>query len=96
MNRACDSCGLLFDRGEHDYFIGAYTVNLIAAELIVVAAIVIGMILSWPEVPWDLLMWGLLPLAICTPLLLLPFARALWLAIDLKFQPPEPKDFASL
>ena len=95
MNRACDACGLLLDRGEHDYFIGAYTINLMAAELIVVAAILIGMVLSWPDVPWNLLMWGLLPLAVCTPLLTLPFARALWLAIDLKFQPPEPKDFAS-
>jgi hypothetical protein len=85
---------LIFDRGEKDYFIGAYTLNLIVAELIVVAAILIGMILSWPDVPWDLLMYALVPLAVLAPFLTYPYSRSVWLALDLKFRPPEPNDFA--
>lgn len=89
----CDRCGLLFDRGEHDYFIGAYTLNLILAELIVTIAFVIGMIVTWPDVPWRGLMWGLFPLAIAAPIATLPYARSVWLALDLVFRPPEPSDF---
>jgi uncharacterized protein (DUF983 family) len=90
----CSKCGLRFDRGEHDYFIGAYTINLIVAELIVVFALVVGMLITWPDVPWNKLMWGLLPLAIAAPMITLPFARSIWLALDLVFRPGEPNDFA--
>jgi uncharacterized protein (DUF983 family) len=80
MKPACESCTLRLDRGEHDYFIGAYTLNLIATELIVVAGIVAGMLLTWPDVPWNVLKWVLLPVAVLAPLATLPFARSLWLA----------------
>lgn len=93
IRKRCDRCGLLFDRGERDYFIGAYTINLIVAELIVVAAILLGMVLSWPDVPWNLLMYALIPLALLAPILTFPYSRALWLAIDLHFRPPEAADF---
>ena len=89
----CENCGLKFDRGEHDYFIGAYTINLIAAELIVVIAFVIGILITWPDVPWDAMKWILLPLAALTPIITLPLARSLWLALDLVFRPAEPSDF---
>lgn len=91
----CENCGLKFDRGEHDYFIGAYTINLIVAELVVVIAFVVGILITWPDVPWDRLMWALLPLAALTPVITLPYARSLWLALDLVFRPAEPKDFFS-
>ena len=95
MRKRCDHCDILFDRGEPDYFIGAYTINLIVAELLVVGAIVIGIILSWPDVPWNVLMYSLVPLALLGPVLTFPFARAFWLAIDLALRPPEPSDFAA-
>lgn len=92
---SCENCGLKFDRGEHDYFIGAYTINLIFAELIVVIAFVAIMLSTWPNVPWDGMMWGLVPLALLAPVATLPFARSLWLALDLVFRPGEPSDFVS-
>jgi uncharacterized protein (DUF983 family) len=91
----CEHCGLKFDRGEHDYFIGAYTINLIVAELIVVITFVIGMLITWPDVPWDTIMWALVPLAVLAPVITLPYARSLWLALDLVFRPAEPADFIS-
>lgn len=89
----CMHCKLIFNRGEQDYFIGAYTINLIVAELLVVVAFVVAMFLSWPEVPWNLIMWSLVPLALLGPLITFPYARAVWLALDLRFRPPEPSDF---
>ena len=90
----CDQCGLRFDRGEHDYFIGAYTLNLIVAELIVVVVFVAGIMITYPEVPWNALMWGLLPLAVIAPAATLPLARSAWLAIDLSLRPAESSDYA--
>jgi uncharacterized protein (DUF983 family) len=92
----CEACGLKFDRGQYDYFIGAYTINLIVNELIVTLAFVAGMLITWPDVPWDGLMWGLAPLAVLSPLATLPFARSMYLAMDLRFRRPEPEDFVQV
>lgn len=91
----CSVCGFRFDRGEHDYYIGAYTINLIIAELIVVGAAAGVAIAMWPDVPWNKLPWALLLPVIVAPLITYPFSKSLWLAIDLLFRPPEPSDFAS-
>ena len=93
MLKRCSSCSLRFDRGEHDYFIGAYTINLIIAELAVAGGLVVGILVTWPNVPWNLLTWVLLPVAILLPLLTFPFSRSLWLAIDLIYQPARESDF---
>jgi uncharacterized protein (DUF983 family) len=91
----CANCGFKFDRGEHDYYIGAYTINLIVAELIVVGAMLIVMFSTWPDVPWEVMPWALSAFAILGPLFTYPFSKSLWLAIDLRFRPAEPKDFLS-
>src|SRR5437660_7996340 len=36
----CPTCGMLLERGESDYFIGAYTLNLIAVETLLAIAFV--------------------------------------------------------
>ena len=33
MKERCPHCGILLERGESDYFLGGYTLNLIAVEL---------------------------------------------------------------
>ena len=94
MRRRCASCGLVLGRGEEDYFIGAYLLNLIIAELIVVALMLIVLFATWPSVPWQGMLWGIVALTIPAVILTYPFSRSLWLAIDLVFRPPEPSDFA--
>ena len=91
----CANCGFRFDRAEPDYYIGAYTINLIVAELLVVGAMLIVMFSTWPDVPWETMPWALSGLAILGPLVTYPFSKSLWLAIDLLFRPAEPKDFLS-
>lgn len=90
---SCPTCGLKLDRGERDFFIGAYTLNLIAAELLVVFGGLLVLALTWPDVPWNALMYGLAVLMIAAPVALYPFSRQLWLATDLIFRPVEPGDF---
>ncbi len=94
MRRRCDVCGLILERGEEDYFIGAYMLNLIIAELIVVAAMLVVLLATWPAVPWQTMLWAIVILTIPAVVFTYPFSRSLWLAIDLLFRPPEPRDFA--
>ena len=88
MRDNCAHCGYRFDRNEPDYFIGAYTINLIVAELIVVGVMVIVMLATWPAVPWTAMTWGIGLLLLPAPVLLYPYSKSLWLALDLVFQPP--------
>lgn len=91
----CPACGLRLDRGERDFFIGAYTINLIVAEMLVFFGGLAVLGLSWPDVPWDALMYGLAALMVIAPIALYPFSRQLWLATDLILRPSEPDDFAA-
>jgi uncharacterized protein (DUF983 family) len=92
----CSNCQFQFDRGEDDYYIGAYTLNLIVAELIVVSAMVVVIVTRWPDVPWKQMPWALAILAIGGPLFTYPFSKSVWLAIDLTFRPAETRDFTPL
>jgi len=91
----CGHCNFRFERGESDFFIGAYTLHLIIAELIVVAIMVVWMIRSWPVVPWDAMLWVIPGLSIIGIAATFPFSRSSWLAIDLLFRPAEAGEFGS-
>jgi uncharacterized protein (DUF983 family) len=91
----CPGCDIMLDRGEHDFFIGAYLVNLIVAELIAAGLIALGVALFWPEVPWAWVTRVGVALMIAAPLFFFPFSRLVWLAIDLTFQPPAARDFGA-
>ena len=83
----CPVCGLRFDRGESDYFYGAYLLNFVAAELVPIVAFVVGLIVTWPTPPWNLLTGITVVLAVLSPIALYPTTKALWLAIDLMLRP---------
>lgn len=91
--RSCPRCQLKLDRGEGDFFLGAYTLNFIATELILVGFLVLGVVLTWPDVPWSALLWVGAPLMVLAPIALYPVSRLLWLAFDLAIRPPTPLDF---
>jgi hypothetical protein len=94
MKAVCPACQLILDRGENDYFLGGYTVNFIVAELLIVLGGAIGIVLTWPNVPWSLITWTLVLLMIIAPLVFYPFAKSLWLAVDLIFRPLTLGDLA--
>ncbi len=83
----CPTCGLLFDRGESDYFLGAYLINLVAVELLLAGTLVTIGIATWPDPPWMLLQYGGVVLAIVGAVLAYPFSKLVWLAVDLWLRP---------
>lgn len=87
LKRHCPGCGLRLERGEGDYFVGAYLFNLIAVELILFVAVCGFVYLTWPDPPWDLITYvtGFLMLAGCV--LCYPFAKTTWLAVDIAIRP---------
>lgn len=87
MRATCPRCHLKLDRGEPDYFIGGYVVNFVVAELLIVLGALAAILATWPDVPWTAIQWGLLALMVPAPILFYPFAKTLWLAVDLMFRP---------
>jgi uncharacterized protein (DUF983 family) len=83
----CPTCGFALDRGEPDFWIGGYAVNLVLAEMIVTVILVAVAAVTWPDVPWRLVQWGGAVLAVVAPLLFFPVSRVLWLAWDYCFRP---------
>jgi len=87
MRPECPVCGLQLDRGESDYFYGAFLLNFVAAELVPVVVFVVALIATWPTPPWNLLTAFTAVLAVIAPILLYPTTKALWLAFDLMLRP---------
>ena len=91
MRSQCPRCALQFDRGESDYFYGAYLLNFVVAELVPVLAFVVGLVVTWPAPPWNLLTVITVVLAIVAPIALYPTTKGIWLAVDLMFRPGETR-----
>ena len=89
----CPSCGLLLERGESDYFIGAYTLNLIAVEVLLAIGFLVVILVTRPNPPWQAVQYGGVALSILGAVLCYPFAKTTWLALDLMFRPPKREDF---
>ena len=88
----CPRCGIRFDRGEHDYFLGAYMLNLVVAELGFAALFVTVLVATWPTPPWTTLTIGSVILVAALPLITFPYTRGIWLGIDLLFRPERRGD----
>ena len=86
---ACPHCGTRYSR-EHGYFLGSMLVNLVAAELITVATIVA--LFVYTDLSWVWMEVIVLPMALGLPLLFWPFARTLWVAMDLIISPDHADD----
>ena len=86
---ACPSCGTRFAR-EHGYFLGSMLLNLIVAEFITVATIVALFVFT--DLSWVWMELIVLPMALGLPLLFWPFARTLWMAVDLVLTPDRADD----
>jgi uncharacterized protein (DUF983 family) len=83
----CPRCGLRPQRGESDYFIGAYLVNLIAIELLFAGGLVAAIVATWPSPPWALLQAAALVLTVGGAVFCYPFTKLVWLAFDLSLRP---------
>jgi uncharacterized protein (DUF983 family) len=94
LKERCPKCGLRLHRGENDYFIGAYLLNLVAVEILFALVLAVVFITTYPDTPWALLQWGGLVLIMVGAVLCYPLSKALWLAADLIFRPISPEELA--
>jgi uncharacterized protein (DUF983 family) len=67
MRERCPRCGLLLNRGEEGYQVGASMFNIIAAELVFAALFLAILVATWPDPPWDALLYGGMVLMIVAP-----------------------------
>jgi uncharacterized protein (DUF983 family) len=89
MAARCPRCGLMLERNEEGYFLGALSLNLVVAELTFAAVFVAILVLTWPTPPWQWLTYGSPMLVIGLPALFYPFSKTLFLGVDLLFRPDE-------
>jgi uncharacterized protein (DUF983 family) len=92
LREHCPRCGLRLHRGESDYFIGAYLLNLVAVELLFALILGVVFVATYPHTPWALLQWGGLALMLAGAVLCYPFAKSVWLAAVLIFRPLSPAE----
>jgi len=94
LREACEVCRLRFERGEQDdYWLGAYTLNFIVTEVFFALILTAVLVATWPNPPWTaIIVVGVVQMCV-TPILFYPYAKALWLAIDLIFRRVQPDDF---
>lgn len=88
----CPTCGLRMERGEGDYFVGAYLFNLIFVELILFFVVCGFVAITWPTPPWTLITWTTAVLMLTGCVLCYPFAKTTWLAVDLAIRPLSPEE----
>ncbi len=91
LRERCRGCGLSFVR-EEGYWVGAMTVIMALVIVTFAAFFVGGMLLTWPDVPWTPLLVGGLVINGLLPFLAYSWAKAVWLGLDLTFNPVQPED----
>jgi uncharacterized protein (DUF983 family) len=87
MKEHCPTCGLPLAAGNR---VGANLLNLVAAEVLLMAGITTVVVRSWPNPPWDILQIVAPVGMILTPLLLYPFSKMLFVAIDVALHRLDP------
>ena len=92
LRRHCPTCGLQLERGEGDYFVGAYLFNLIAVELILFICVCGFVFVTWPNPPWDLITYVTAFLMLSGCILCYPFSKTTWLAVDMAIRPLSPEE----
>ena len=87
VRERCPACQVWLER-EEGYFLGAMALNIVIGEFVPVFGGVAVVILTWPNPPW-LVLQLVVPITMgLFPVLLFPFSRMLWLALDWTFRPP--------
>ena len=84
MVQHCPRCGMKFER-EPGYWTGAIAINTIVVGGLFTIVLVVTMILTVPDIPWVTVLLVVVPLMTIGPLIVYPFSKTLWLAVDLGF-----------
>jgi uncharacterized protein (DUF983 family) len=88
LRETCPTCGVRFER-EEGYFLGGYALNLVVSELLglgLALFLIFGTALRDADLLWQEAI--AVVLAVAFPILLFPYSRTVWMAMDLSFHPP--------
>jgi uncharacterized protein (DUF983 family) len=85
LREKCPHCRAVFER-EEGYFLGAYAINLVAAEILGLG-LVLYLLFATPLTRLSIDAKSILAgaVAVGLPILFFPFSRTLWMALDLFF-----------
>jgi len=95
LRQRCPECGLWLERGEGDYYLGAYMVALIFVETLFAVGFVAILLMTWPNPPWSAIQWGGAVVLAAGVIICYPFSKTIWLAIDLMFRPVTLDDLSA-
>lgn len=95
LRQRCPECGLWLERGEGDYYLGAYMVALIAVEALFAIGFVAVLMITWPNPPWAAIQWVGVIVLTAGVIICYPFSKTIWLAIDLMFRPVTLDDLSA-
>ncbi len=95
LRKRCPECGLWLERGEGDYYLGAYMVSLIAIETLFALGFLIVLLATWPDPPWDAIQYGGAVVLLAGAVICYPFSKTIWLSVDLMFRPVTPDDVSA-
>ena len=86
LKDACPVCALGLRRvPDSDEWFGGYFVNLIASELLMVFVVVGYVLATIPDVRWENVEVLGVVMVIVSPIVSYPFAKILWVAVELEF-----------
>lgn len=91
LQEACPTCGFSFVR-EEGYWVGAMIVIFGVVLGIFAVWFVGGMLVTWPDVPWTVLLIGGLVLNGLVPFVLYGWSKAVWVGLDLAFNPARAEE----
>jgi uncharacterized protein (DUF983 family) len=89
MRESCPDCGLQFATGNRP---GAYILNLFATGSVLMIVLLTIFLRTWPNPPYTLLQWLAPALMVVMPMILYPFSKMAFVAIDLAMHPEAAPD----
>jgi hypothetical protein len=89
MHPRCRNCGFRFERGP-GYWLGSIYVNYGLAAILVTA--VYFVLFFTDALPQETVLWLLVAFCIVFPLIFFRFARSIWIAFDVYFDPIRPEE----
>jgi hypothetical protein len=86
LRDGCPVCALALRHApDSDEWFGGYFINLIASESLMLVVVVGYVLASWPAVPWPTVEALGVVMVIVSPVISYPFAKLVWVAIEIVF-----------
>jgi uncharacterized protein (DUF983 family) len=95
LAETCPRCGLLFERIE-GHWVGAVGINTIVSFGMLLVAMVGTFIAFYPELPLLPVLGIPVAVGLLAPIVLYPFSKTSWTAIDIAMRPLEPGEAPAL